>query len=117
VPKPVKVPNPFKPVARMKRAVRHVTEIVPQSIHLVPGQLAQELGLVALKNRVEQRHYNRERYKDRNLVERFWNRLKHDRRVATRHEKTARPARPVPSVRVEQVRVLPLQPVRFIGHE
>ena len=32
VPKPVKVPNPFKPVARMKPTVRHVTAIVPQSI-------------------------------------------------------------------------------------
>jgi hypothetical protein len=32
MPKPVKVPNPFKPVARMKPTVPHVTEIVPQSI-------------------------------------------------------------------------------------
>ena len=28
------------------------------------------------------------RDKDRNLVERFWAKLKHDRRVATRYEKT-----------------------------
>jgi len=31
-PRPVKVPNPFKPVARIKPTVRHVTEIVPQSM-------------------------------------------------------------------------------------
>jgi transposase len=38
----------------------------------------------------QQRAYDRERYKDRNLVERFWNKVKHYRRVATRYEKTAR---------------------------
>jgi len=32
-PNPVKVPHPFKPVARIKPTVRHVTEIVPQ--HMV----------------------------------------------------------------------------------
>jgi transposase len=42
------------------------------------------------KNSTEPRHYDRERYKDRNLVERFWNKVKHYRRVATRYEKTAR---------------------------
>lgn len=41
-------------------------------------------------NRKEQRAYDTERYKDRNLVERFWNKLKQHRRVATRYEKTAR---------------------------
>lgn len=41
-------------------------------------------------NRKAPRDYDRERYKDRNLVERFWNKLKHYRRVATRYEKTAR---------------------------
>jgi transposase len=34
--------------------------------------------------------YNRHLYKDRNLVERFINRGKQCRRMATRHEKTAR---------------------------
>jgi len=42
------------------------------------------------KNRMEQRDYDKTAYKDRNLVERFWNRIKHNRRVATRYEKTAR---------------------------
>ena len=42
------------------------------------------------KGRKEQRDIDRERYKDRNLVERFWSKAKQFRRVATRYEKTAR---------------------------
>jgi transposase len=41
-------------------------------------------------NRKVQRVIDRDRYKDRNLVERFWAKLKQYRRVATRYEKTAR---------------------------
>jgi transposase len=41
-------------------------------------------------NRTEQRAYDRHLYKDRNLVERFFNRLKQFRRMATRYEKLAR---------------------------
>jgi putative transposase len=42
------------------------------------------------RNRKEPRAYDRVVYKERNQVERFMNRLKHYRRVATRYEKTAR---------------------------
>jgi transposase len=42
------------------------------------------------KSRKEQREIDRERYKDRNLAERFWAQVKQYRRVATRYEKTAR---------------------------
>lgn len=42
------------------------------------------------RNRVEQRSYDRHLYKDRNLVERFFNRIKQFRRIATRYEKLAR---------------------------
>ena len=42
------------------------------------------------KNRAVQRDIDRERYKDRNLAERFWAKLKVYRRIATRYEKTAR---------------------------
>ena len=42
------------------------------------------------KNRKVQREYDRERYKDRNLIERFFSKVKQYRRVATRYEKTAR---------------------------
>jgi transposase len=42
------------------------------------------------KNRTEQRVIDQDRYKDRNLAERFWAKLKQYRRLATRYEKTAR---------------------------
>jgi transposase len=41
-------------------------------------------------NRKQLRGYDRHLYKERNLVERFINRVKHCRRVATRYDKTAR---------------------------
>ena len=41
-------------------------------------------------NRREPRDYDRHLYKERNLVERFINRVKQCRRVATRYDKTAR---------------------------
>jgi transposase len=49
-----------------------------------------EAVIPSRKNCKEQRPYDRDRYKDRNLVERFWFKLKQYRRVATRYEKTAR---------------------------
>jgi transposase len=49
-----------------------------------------EIVIPPLKVRNVQRPYNRRKYKQRNLIERFVNRLKHYRRVATRYEKTAR---------------------------
>jgi len=42
------------------------------------------------RNRREQREYDRQAYKHRNLVERMFNRLKQFRRVATRYDKLAR---------------------------
>jgi transposase len=42
------------------------------------------------KNSKQPREYDRDRYKDRNQVERFWFKIKQYRRVATRYEKTAR---------------------------
>jgi transposase len=41
-------------------------------------------------NRKEPREYDEHLDKERNLVERFLNKVKHCRRVATRYEKTAR---------------------------
>ena len=41
-------------------------------------------------NRTSKRRWDRRKYKLRNLAERFINRLKHYRRIATRYEKTAR---------------------------
>ena len=41
-------------------------------------------------NRVIKRDYDKILYKERNLAERFINRIKQYRRIATRYEKTAR---------------------------
>lgn len=41
-------------------------------------------------NRKQQREIDRNLYKDRNKIERFFNRIKHYRRIATRYDKTAR---------------------------
>lgn len=40
------------------------------------------------KKRKIKKRYDKNRYKNRNQVERFFNRIKHFRRVATRYEKT-----------------------------
>jgi len=53
------------------------------------GALKAEAVIPSKKNRMVQRPLNRELYKDRNKVERFFNRVKHYRRIATRYEKTA----------------------------
>ncbi len=49
-----------------------------------------EAVIPSQKDRKVQRSHDRDRYKDRNLVERFWFKLKQYRRVATRYEKAAR---------------------------
>jgi transposase len=49
-----------------------------------------EAVIPTLKNRAKSRDYDRERYTDRNLAERFWFQVKQYRRVATRYDKTAR---------------------------
>ncbi len=48
-----------------------------------------EAVIPTLKNRKVQREIDRDRYKDRNLVERFWAKAKQYRRVATRYDKKA----------------------------
>ncbi len=40
-------------------------------------------------NRIIQRDYDTELYKERNIVERMFNKLKHFRRIATRYDKLA----------------------------
>ena len=40
-------------------------------------------------NRLHQRRYSKVRYKHRNLIERFFCRIKHFRRIATRYDKLA----------------------------
>jgi transposase len=56
-------------------------------------QAAENMKAIAVippkANRKIQREYDSELYKERNLVERLFNKLKHFRRVATRYDKTA----------------------------
>jgi transposase len=49
-----------------------------------------EAVIPTLRTRKQQRPIDTERYKDRNLAERFWHKVKQFRRVATRYDKTAR---------------------------
>lgn len=49
-----------------------------------------EAVIPSRSNRKQPRTIDTDRYKDRNLAERFWAKAKQFRRVATRYEKTAR---------------------------
>ena len=44
----------------------------------------------ARKNRIEGRYYDKTLYKERNFVERLFQKRKHDRRIATRYERLGR---------------------------
>ena len=66
------------------------------------GKFARLLGLFSIpsfgaqavipprSSRIRQREYDRNWYRNRNLIERFFNRIKQFRRVATRYEKLDR---------------------------
>ena len=53
----------------------------------------EDMGAIAVippkSNRKTPREYDKEIYKERNLIERLFNKLKHFRRIATRYDKTA----------------------------
>jgi transposase len=57
-------------------------------VRLIEAQGAQAV-IPSRKHRTQPRDYDRHLYKDRNLVERFFNRIKQFRRIATRYEKLA----------------------------
>jgi transposase len=61
-----------------------------QAVVVAVEQRGAEAVIPTLSNRKVQRTIDQERYKDRNLGERFWSKIKQFRRVATRYEKTAR---------------------------
>lgn len=54
------------------------------------ASLGAEAVIPSRSNRKVSREHDEELYKDRNKVERFFGRIKHYRRVATRYEKTGR---------------------------
>ncbi len=48
-----------------------------------------EVVIPAKSNRRKPRDFDKDLYKERNLIERMFNKIKHFRRVATRYDKTA----------------------------
>ena len=50
-------------------------------------KMGAECVIPPMPQRRDQREYNKQHYKERNLIERFFNKLKHFRRIATRYEK------------------------------
>ena len=53
------------------------------------GQRGSQPVIPTRSNRTTKRQFSRKQYRRRNVVERFVNRIKHYRRIATRYEKTA----------------------------
>ena len=51
--------------------------------------LGAEAVIPSTRSRLQAIPYDRHIYQERNLVERFFNKIKHYRRIATRYEKTA----------------------------
>jgi len=54
------------------------------------AQMGAQAVIPPKSNRIEQRQYDENLYADRNKIERFYNKAKQYRRLATRYEKTAR---------------------------
>jgi transposase len=56
-------------------------------------EAVEDMGAIAVippkSNRKTERKYDKDLYKERNLIERLFNKLKHFRRIATRYDKTA----------------------------
>ncbi len=59
-------------------------------INLATQQGITSIVIPPTERRKIKRDYNKEIYKQRNIIERYFKRLKHWRRVASRFEKTAR---------------------------
>jgi len=58
-------------------------------VESIENNLNSEVVIPPKINRKVLRHYNKEIYKQRNLIERLFNRIKNFRRVATRYDKTS----------------------------
>ena len=56
-------------------------------LHEKIAETGAEIVIPPKRNRKVQRHYDAYLYKERNLIERFFNKLKQFRRVATRYDK------------------------------
>ena len=58
-------------------------------VSTIENDLNAQVVIPPKSNRKVLRYYDREIYKQRNLIERLFNRIKNFRRVATRYDKTA----------------------------
>ena len=82
-------------MADLLKAAKGAANVLADKAYDTDAVLAQvaTLGAQAVipskKNRLVQRGIDRNLYRDRNKVERFFSRLKQFRRLATRYEKTA----------------------------
>jgi transposase len=99
--------NPLK-VSLTKGQVHDITQAEPLTANITPGAMLADKGYDAdsfiqslavrgiavvippKSNRKVQRDCDYALYAERNLVERFFNTIKHFRGIATRYEKTAR---------------------------
>lgn len=82
----------------MTEAEALLTDLSPQYVIADKGYDSDDLRdqirrqgakpVIPARTGTRRRRYDKERYKHRNVVERFFNRVKHFRRVATRYEKT-----------------------------
>ena len=91
-------------VPLLERVAPERVEVVPERVEAVLADrgydsdalvahiatMGAEAVIPSRKNRTVVRDHDRDLYRERNQVERFFNRIKHYRRVATRYEKTAR---------------------------
>ena len=58
-----------------------------QIVHLINNFMNAEAVIPPKRNRKEQRWYDKELYKVRNLIERAFHKLKHWRRISTRYDR------------------------------
>ena len=85
----MKSPTRSGSVLKICSLVRKQTPAEQQKITAIISKGAKAV-IPARRNRKEKREIDDNLYKDRNKIERFFNRLKHYRRIATRYEKTGR---------------------------
>ena len=76
--------EPYKPAAVIADKAYDTKDIA-----LLIESLGAQTVIPSRRNRLIIREIDTNLYKDRNKVERFFNRLKHYRRLATRYDKTA----------------------------
>ena len=83
---------PRAPVLLENLSARHVVADAAYDSDAIREQVRRAGGKACIKpnpTRKRKKRYDRQRYKNRNVIERFFGRIKRFRRVATRYEKKA----------------------------